>query len=172
MPIACSALSPTRRGETSSRACCRRRHRCRHWPSTTRCHLPPYRSTSQCSRELDSCPRKPVAASGSSVARSATCAPPLDCSTASRRYGAAGSSASTTCSPKKPTDPKEIAMPVLSTTKDAAALTLTLVADYDATPAQVWQMFADPRKLERWWGPPTWPATFGQHDFTVGGDAG
>src|SRR5256885_16447998 len=67
---------------------------------------------------------------------------------------------------------KEIAMPVLSTTKDAAALTLTLVADYDATPEKVWQMFADPRKLERWWGPPTWPATFGQHDFTVGGDAG
>jgi len=63
-------------------------------------------------------------------------------------------------------------MPVLSTTKDAAALTLTLVADYDATPEKVWQMFADPRKLERWWGPPTWPATFGQHDFTVGGDAG
>ena len=62
-------------------------------------------------------------------------------------------------------------MPVVSTTKDAEALTLTLVAEYDAAPEKVWQLFADPRKLERWWGPPTWPATFEQHDFTVGGEA-
>lgn len=62
-------------------------------------------------------------------------------------------------------------MPVVSTTKDVDALTLTLVAEYDATPEKVWQVFADPRKLERWWGPPTWPATFERHDFTVGGEA-
>ena len=62
-------------------------------------------------------------------------------------------------------------MPVVSTTKDADALTLTLVAEYDAAPEKVWQLFADPRKLERWWGPPTWPATFEQHDITVGGEA-
>jgi uncharacterized protein YndB with AHSA1/START domain len=62
-------------------------------------------------------------------------------------------------------------MPVTSTTKDVDALTLTLVAEYEATPERVWQLIADPRKLERWWGPPTWPATFEQHDFTVGGEA-
>jgi uncharacterized protein YndB with AHSA1/START domain len=62
-------------------------------------------------------------------------------------------------------------MPVMSTTKDVDALTLTLVAEYEATPERVWQLIADPRKLERWWGPPTWPATFEQHDFTVGGEA-
>jgi len=62
-------------------------------------------------------------------------------------------------------------MPVVSTTKDPDALTLTVVADYAAPPARVWQVFADPRQLERWWGPPTWPATFEQHDFTVGGEA-
>lgn len=62
-------------------------------------------------------------------------------------------------------------MPVVSTTKNVDALTLTLVAEYDATPEKVWQLFADPRKLERWWGPPTWPATFEQHDFAVGGEA-
>jgi len=62
-------------------------------------------------------------------------------------------------------------MPVVSTTKDQDALTLTVVADYAAPPARVWQVFADPRQLERWWGPPTWPATFEQHDFTVGGEA-
>jgi uncharacterized protein YndB with AHSA1/START domain len=59
----------------------------------------------------------------------------------------------------------------VSTTKDQNALTLTVVADYAAPPARVWQVFADPRQLERWWGPPTWPATFEQHDFTVGGEA-
>jgi uncharacterized protein YndB with AHSA1/START domain len=62
-------------------------------------------------------------------------------------------------------------MPVVSTTKDVDALTLTLIAEYDATPEKVWQLFADPRRLERWWGPPTWPATFERHDFTVGGEA-
>src|SRR4051794_9145124 len=62
-------------------------------------------------------------------------------------------------------------MPLVSMTKDEHALTLSAVADYDATPARVWQLFADPRQLERWWGPPTWPATFDQHDFTVGGGA-
>ena len=62
-------------------------------------------------------------------------------------------------------------MPVVSTTKDERALTLTLVAEYDVSPERVWQLWADPRQLERWWGPPTWPATFEQHDFTVGGEA-
>jgi len=62
-------------------------------------------------------------------------------------------------------------MPVVSTTKDEHALTLTLVADYDVAPERVWQVWADPRQLERWWGPPTWPATFEQHDFTVGGES-
>jgi uncharacterized protein YndB with AHSA1/START domain len=62
-------------------------------------------------------------------------------------------------------------MPVVSTTKDVKALTLTLVAEYDATPERVWRLWADPRQLERWWGPPTWPATFELHDFTVGGEA-
>lgn len=62
-------------------------------------------------------------------------------------------------------------MPVVSVTKDEHALTLSLVADYGVPPARVWQLWADPRQLERWWGPPTWPATFEQHDFTVGGES-
>jgi uncharacterized protein YndB with AHSA1/START domain len=33
----------------------------------------------------------------------------------------------------------------------------------------VWRVWSDPRQLERWWGPPTWPATFEEHDVTVGG---
>ncbi|MEV0223178.1 SRPBCC domain-containing protein [Streptomyces sp. NPDC050704] len=60
-------------------------------------------------------------------------------------------------------------MTVISSHKDPEALTLTFVADFDAGPERVWQVWEDPRQLERWWGPPTWPATFEQHDFVVGG---
>jgi uncharacterized protein YndB with AHSA1/START domain len=34
-------------------------------------------------------------------------------------------------------------------------LTITLIADFDAPIEQVWELWSDPRKLERWWGPPT-----------------
>jgi len=53
--------------------------------------------------------------------------------------------------------------------KDVEALTLTFVAEFSAAPERVWQVWSDPRQLERWWGPPTWPATFDEHDFAVGG---
>jgi uncharacterized protein YndB with AHSA1/START domain len=59
----------------------------------------------------------------------------------------------------------------VSSVKDAEALTLTFVADFDADVEKVWQVWQDPRLLERWWGPPTWPATFDRYDFTVGGQA-
>ena len=61
-------------------------------------------------------------------------------------------------------------MPVVSVDKDLEALTLTLTAVYDAEVKQVWDLWADPRKLERWWGPPTYPCTFIEHDLTVGGE--
>ena len=62
-------------------------------------------------------------------------------------------------------------MPLTSVTKDAARLTLTVVGDYPVPQQRLWQAFADPRQLERFWGPPTWPATFTRHDFKVGGRA-
>jgi uncharacterized protein YndB with AHSA1/START domain len=62
-------------------------------------------------------------------------------------------------------------MTVTSTKKDADALTLTLVAEFDASPERVWAVWEDPRKLERWWGPPTYPATFTRHEFEVGGES-
>jgi len=62
-------------------------------------------------------------------------------------------------------------MTVISTNSDAATLTLTLVAEFDAEPARVWQVWQDPRQLERWWGPPGFPATFTRHDFVVGGES-
>jgi uncharacterized protein YndB with AHSA1/START domain len=60
-------------------------------------------------------------------------------------------------------------MTVVSTEKDPEALTLTMVAELAAPPSRVWQVWADPRQLERWWGPPTWPATFEEHEVAPGG---
>lgn len=54
---------------------------------------------------------------------------------------------------------------------DTENLTLTFVADFDAPPARIWQVWADPRQLERWWGPPTYPATFDRHDLSAGGES-
>ncbi|MEV0254531.1 SRPBCC domain-containing protein [Streptomyces sp. NPDC050732] len=61
-------------------------------------------------------------------------------------------------------------MSVTSIDKDLDHLTLTLIADFTAPVGQVWQLWADPRRLERWWGPPSYPATFEEHDLTPGGD--
>jgi uncharacterized protein YndB with AHSA1/START domain len=60
-------------------------------------------------------------------------------------------------------------MTVTAVRKDPAALTMTLTAEFDASPDRVWQLWADPRQLERWWGPPTYPATFTAHDLAPGG---
>jgi uncharacterized protein YndB with AHSA1/START domain len=62
-------------------------------------------------------------------------------------------------------------MTLISSTKDADSLTLTVVAEFDAEPDRVWQVWEDPRQLERWWGPPTFPATFTRHEFSVGGES-
>jgi len=62
-------------------------------------------------------------------------------------------------------------MPVTSVTTDAEALTMTLVADFPVAVERLWAAFADPRKLERFWGPPGYPATFTHYDFRNGGRA-
>jgi uncharacterized protein YndB with AHSA1/START domain len=59
-------------------------------------------------------------------------------------------------------------MTVTAVHKDPSSLTMTLTAEFDATPERVWQLWADPRQLERWWGPPMYPATFTRHELTVG----
>ena len=60
-------------------------------------------------------------------------------------------------------------MTVTAVRKDPEKLTLTLEAEFDASPERVWQLWADARQLERWWGPPGYPATFTAHDFRPGG---
>ena len=60
-------------------------------------------------------------------------------------------------------------MPVNSVQKDPDDLTMTVEATFDAPIARVWEMWEDPRLLERWWGPPTYPATVVNHDLAVDG---
>jgi uncharacterized protein YndB with AHSA1/START domain len=60
-------------------------------------------------------------------------------------------------------------MPVTEVRKDPAALTMTMVADLAAPVERVWQLLADPRQLERWWGPPSYPATVTRHELRPGG---
>ncbi len=60
-------------------------------------------------------------------------------------------------------------MTVTEVVKDAAALTMTITAEFDAPVERAWQLWADPRQLERWWGPPTYPATVVDHDLSEGG---
>jgi uncharacterized protein YndB with AHSA1/START domain len=57
---------------------------------------------------------------------------------------------------------------VTAVRKDPEALTMTLDAEFDASPERVWELWSDPRQLERWWGPPTYPATFTKHDLAPG----
>lgn len=59
----------------------------------------------------------------------------------------------------------------VTSTIDEEARTLTVTAEFDATPEQVWDLWHDPRKLERWWGPPGYPATFVEFACEPGGRA-
>lgn len=60
-------------------------------------------------------------------------------------------------------------MPVVDARPDLAAGTLTITAEFAAPVERLWQVYADPRQLERIWGPQDMPATFPAHDLTPGG---
>ena len=60
-------------------------------------------------------------------------------------------------------------MTVTRVDKDPASRTITITAEFDASVDRVWTLWADPRRLERWWGPPAHPATVTAHDLTPGG---
>lgn len=60
-------------------------------------------------------------------------------------------------------------MTVTAVTKDTDRNLLSIASEYSAPAARVWQLWADPRMLERWWGPPTHPATVTDHDLSPGG---
>jgi uncharacterized protein YndB with AHSA1/START domain len=60
-------------------------------------------------------------------------------------------------------------MSVTAVNNDPADLSLTITSEFSASPERVWQLWADPRQLERWWGPPTYPATVTAFDLRSGG---
>lgn len=62
-------------------------------------------------------------------------------------------------------------MTVTNVHKDPEALTMTMTVELDTSVERAWQLWADPRQLERWWGPPGYPAIFVDHDFTPGARA-
>lgn len=62
-------------------------------------------------------------------------------------------------------------MPITSITKDLDALTMTVVADFPVPVRRLWDAYADPRQIERFWGPVEYPARFHRHDMAVGGES-
>jgi uncharacterized protein YndB with AHSA1/START domain len=60
-------------------------------------------------------------------------------------------------------------MSVTDVRKNLAELSLIITSEFRAPPERVWQLWADPRQLERWWGPPAYPATVTTHELRKGG---
>lgn len=60
-------------------------------------------------------------------------------------------------------------MTIIDLSKDLEAGELTIVTEYEAPAERVWELWANPRMLEQWWGPPSHPATVTDHDFSPGG---
>ncbi len=59
-------------------------------------------------------------------------------------------------------------MPVTDITKDLDTRTLVITAEFAAPVERVWALYEDPRQLEKVWGPPTYPATFVDHELRPG----
>ncbi|MEY8566990.1 SRPBCC family protein [Corynebacterium sp.] len=60
-------------------------------------------------------------------------------------------------------------MPVRTVHTNTDDSTIEIVADYPVAARRLWNAYADPNQLERFWGPPTYPARFTRHDVAVGG---
>ncbi|MEE3850210.1 SRPBCC domain-containing protein [Gordonia sp. LSe1-13] len=60
-------------------------------------------------------------------------------------------------------------MPVTNVSHDIDARTITIAAEFAAPVDRIWQVYADPRQLEKIWGPPTFPATVVEHSLKPGG---
>ena len=59
-------------------------------------------------------------------------------------------------------------MPITSIDSDTQTLTMTVIGDYPVAVDRLWEAYADPRQLEKFWGPESWPATFTRHDLAPG----
>lgn len=59
-------------------------------------------------------------------------------------------------------------MPVTNISHDLNSLSLTIVAEFAVPVQRIWELYADPRQLEKVWGPPSHPATFVDHTLRIG----
>lgn len=62
-------------------------------------------------------------------------------------------------------------MPPTTFTSSPADASLTITIDLPTDLSTAWNLWADPRLLERWWGPPEHPCTFTTHEFHANGQA-
>lgn len=60
-------------------------------------------------------------------------------------------------------------MPVQNIEKDIANKTIVITAEFAAPVERVWDVYTNPRQLEKWFGPPGFPATVTDFDRSVGG---
>ncbi len=60
-------------------------------------------------------------------------------------------------------------MPIVSITNEPEALTTIVIAEFSVPVERLWNAYADPRQLERFWGPPEYPSKFTRHDLFPGG---
>lgn len=60
-------------------------------------------------------------------------------------------------------------MPITSVVSDPVTLTLTATGEYPVPLERLWRAWVDARQIERFWGPPQWPATFTRHEVRPGG---
>ncbi|MEO8850729.1 MAG: hypothetical protein ABI360_03260 [Allobranchiibius sp.] len=67
------------------------------------------------------------------------------------------------------TPPRRTEMSVVQVDTDLEHRTLTITARFTAPVERVWAIYADPARLEKVWGPPTYPATSVAHSLTPGG---
>ena len=61
-------------------------------------------------------------------------------------------------------------MSVTTVEPDLDNLTLTVVADFEASVEEVWELWANSEKLGRWWGPPEDLTTFEPYDLSAGAE--
>lgn len=59
-------------------------------------------------------------------------------------------------------------MPLTNVDTDIDNRTLTMTCEFGVPIERVWQVWADPRQLEKWWGPEGYPASVTEHDLTPG----
>ena len=60
-------------------------------------------------------------------------------------------------------------MPVIDIVHELTECSLTITAEFAAPVERIWEIYADPRQLEKIWGPEGYPATVVDHSLTPGG---